>query len=143
MFRLDVLPWDLVREGLFPFSAATRRYAFTQEDLLCLIDRLPLFNNPILLEVWRESFTRSNRSIVSSIEMPAIDRPGFTFGIMAYCFFGMMEWFDAVEGDWEHTYELRGCYLRFRDQPLLKRFFRIPSKKTCWMPWKLMRRRTL
>ena len=129
LFRLDKMPWDLAQEGLFPFSSATHRYPFTEDDLLCLIDRLPMFKNGFLFEAWEKSFfTYPDGSAISHIEMPAKDQPGFTFAFLAERFFSMMDWFDPKEEDWKYILELRDCYLQSKGKSLsqmaIPEFFR-------------------
>ena len=48
-FRLDVMPWDLLAEGKYPFSLATSKIEITEDDLLCVIDRLPMFRNMVFV----------------------------------------------------------------------------------------------
>lgn len=136
LFRLDKMPWDLAQEGQFPFSSATHRYSFTEDDLLCLIDRLPMFRNRFLFKAWVKCFCAySDESAISHIEMPAKDQAGFTLAFFAERFFNMLEWIDPEEEDWRYIYELRDCYLQSKRQPLSQMV--IPEFLRSGMLWEL------
>ena len=111
-FRLDVMPWDLLGEGKYPFSSATSKLEITEDDLLFVIDRLPMFRNRFLLDAWEDSFPALR------IIIPEDETPGFTMPFLARCFFSMMEWFDPEEDDWQYIWELRDGYLQSRGKPL-------------------------
>ncbi len=118
-FRLDVMPWDLLAEGRYPFSSATCKYAFSEEDLFCLLDRLTMFRNSFLLEAWRDSYFSYRETIFSlRIRMPKGDPPGFTLSFFASLVFGILGWMDPGEDDLELIRELRDCYLRSKGKPL-------------------------
>ena len=116
LFRLDALPWTLARQGMYPFSSATHRCLLTEEDLLCLIDRLTMFRNDFLLYAWRETF--QYHGMRDHLELPPLTEEGLMGCLLADRFFAMMDWFTPEEEDWHFIFPLRDAFLRSRGKPV-------------------------
>ena len=116
LFRLDVMPWELAQQGRYPFSSATHRCAITEEDLLCLIDRLPRFRNVFLLEAWRSSF--QGQGTHDHLRFPDLSEENLLLNLLAERFLYMMEWLDPEEKDWLYILPLRDAYVQSRGKPI-------------------------
>ncbi len=118
-FRLDVMPWELLLQGKYPFSDENGKLSITEEDLLCLLDRLDMFQSTFLLEAWRKTFMACNdmRSHYR-ISVPKDDDPGFTFHFFADNVFDFINLFDPEEDDWTWLRKLKDCYLQSKGKPL-------------------------
>lgn len=117
LFRLDMMPWELAVEGKYPFSSATSRYAYTEHDILTIIDRLAKFRNPFLLEAWQRVFMGHDGTVPRLIH-PVADRPCFTLKYLSWRLFDLVGWFDPVTDDWSYLLDLRDAYLQSKDKPL-------------------------
>lgn len=117
LFRLDVMPWELAQQGGYPFSSATHRCAITDEDLLCLIDRLPRFRNDFLLEAWRSSFQGVGTH--DHLQFPPLTEDGLLLCLLADRFFYLMDCLDCYdEEDCRWILPLRDAYAQSRGKPI-------------------------
>ena len=117
LFRLDVMPWELAQQGRYPFSSATHRCAITDEDLLCLIDRLPRFRNDFLLEAWRSSFQGVGTH--DHLQFPPLTEDGLLLCLLADRFFCLMDCLDCYdEEDCRWILPLRDAYAQSRGKPI-------------------------
>ena len=118
-FRLEAMPWELMENGRYPFSEETGKIEITEEDLLCLTGRLPLFRNGFIRRNWHRTFmNEDDPSCPKHILLPEADRPGFSFRFFAEKFFQLLERIDPEEGDWRYVFFLRDCYLESKGKPL-------------------------
>ncbi len=116
LFRLDVTPWELAKQGRYPFSAATHRCAITDEDLLCLIDRLPRFRNGFLLEGWRNTFQSTGAH--DHLQIPPLTEEGLLLRFLAGRLLFLMSCLDACsEAASQWILPLRDAYLQSRGKP--------------------------
>ncbi len=119
LFRLEKMPWELIAEGQYPFACASPRLVLTEEDLLCVINRMPMLRNPFLHEAWDKSFVRSGLiKRETCAKTPECEREGILYTFLVNHFLSMMEWFDPEEDDWKDVQELRDFYLDARGKPL-------------------------
>lgn len=118
-FRLDSMPWDLIKQGQFPFSSKTSPFEIVEEDLLTLIGHMPLFRNNFIWRNWCRSFLHEyDSSKPIHIKLPEADRPGFSFRYFVDRFFDMFEWYDPEEHDEKYFREFAKCYLKSKGKPL-------------------------
>ncbi len=115
LFRLDLMPWDAAERGDIPLSSTGKKYVFSEDDLLCLISRLPLFKNGIIWACWRAAFLHPGPGARPGDDG---DAPGFSFAFFAGHFMSLMEWHHPEEDGPGMIRELRDAYLLSKGRPL-------------------------
>lgn len=117
-FRMDVMPWQLVIQGKYPFSSATAKFNATEEDILCLIENIYNKSNSIALVAWNENF--STIEFNSLVRLPKKSEPGFTFKFLCEELIKFLGWFDPDEDldEMDYVYELRDFYLEAKEKSL-------------------------
>jgi len=115
LFRLETTPWQLALEGKYPFSSATAKYSFTEEDMMCFLENLRKVDSDIIIDTWCSNFSSGFNDFA---RWPKMIEPGFTFSFFCGCVWRMMGWIESVEDEWDYIYDLRDCYLQSKNRPL-------------------------
>lgn len=116
LFRLDIMPWDLVRESKFPFSTAMQRCAYTDDDLLTLISQLDKFDNPYIETAWRTTFAETDDG-VRKVVHPGITESGLRLAFLARLFFHALSMYE-IKDVRQDLYMLRDCCLKPEEKTL-------------------------
>ena len=116
LFRLEIMPWQLVEQGRYPFGSVTGKFQVTEDDILTFIQNLLKNPNNVLIETWQENFSGSGMNMHAAY--PKLTEPGFNFSFLCQRVLDVMDWIDPAYDDWRYIGTLAEDYLKSKGKPL-------------------------
>lgn len=116
LFRMDVTPWSLVKQGLYPFGSVTGKFQVTEEDVIVFIRNLLATANDVQIDAWQKNFSGSG--MYTHAAYPKKKEPGFSFAFFCEKVLEVMDWIDPSYDDWRDIETLAEDYLKSKDKPL-------------------------
>ena len=114
-FRLETTPWELCKQGLYPFSDRSGTFVLTEDDLKAFASNLS-DADAITMDDWEAQFTGMFHTV--HVSCPEEDSNGLSlsliWGVICYLF----SWFDIDEDDPEIITEPIDAYFASKGKPL-------------------------
>ena len=127
-YTLRLMPWELAREGRYPFLNDGETLTLTEDDLLSLLANLHKRIDSVVFGLWAQTFAwRIEEGVVVP---PEGLRFGMTPAALSSCIYTLMDDYSygelSIEGFLESCAELEACYLASRGKSLTEQ--KIPSR---------------
>ncbi len=106
-FRLETTPWELCRQGLFPFSDRSGSFTLTEEDLKAFASNLAKADN-IIMDDWITQFTATTH--VTHVYCPADKSEGLSLHLTWNVIREIFTWFDIDEDEPEIVTDIVDAY---------------------------------
>lgn len=116
LFRLEIMPWKLVHQGLYPFGSVTGKFSVTEEDILAFIAKLMSKPNEVIADAWSDNF--SDNGLFMHAAYPKKTEPGFSLAFLCERVLDVMDYYDPNYDDWCYIETLAEDYLKSKGKPL-------------------------
>ena len=114
-FRLETTPWELCRQGLYPFSDNSGTFVLTDDDLKVFASNLPDADS-ITMDDWEAQFT--GRLHTAHVSCPEEDSIGLSLRLVWGIIRDLFDWFEIEEDDPGIITGIADAYFASKGKPL-------------------------